>query len=193
MFRPPSAPASAPTEVTFVVAFRDDEERIGHQVRAIANHMASLGRVFEILAVNDGSRDNTLAMLELLRARMPQLRVLRANAAGRAFLRGTAEARGPIVVLSEAARPLFLGSLGWALGRIAAGREAVVLRGRYIVARRLMALPIIVRATGPGLLFERVFEQRARDLGIDILGSRRADTGGVAARFLAPVLRLLAA
>lgn len=194
MSRPHPAPAvaSAPPEISFVLAFRDDEERIGHQVRAIAGHMRSLDRRFEIVAVNDGSRDNTLAMLELLRARIPQLRVLRANAAGRAFLRGTGEARGHIVVLCEASRPLFLGPLGWAFGRIAAGREAIVLRGRYIVARRLMALPIIVRATGPGLLFERVFEQRARDLGIDILGSRPTETGGMA-RFLAPVLRLLAA
>lgn len=178
--------------VSVVLAVRDDEERIGDRVRALAQHLRALGRSFEVVAVNAGSRDNTLAMLELLVANVPELRVLPAPVPGRAFLRGTSEARGDVVLLCEAAKPLFLAPLGWALRRLDAGREAVVLRGHYIVARRLLSLPVIVRATGPGLLFERVFEQRARDLGIDVVGSRPVDNGGVA-RLLAPVLRFLAA
>lgn len=181
-----------PPEVSVVLSIGDDEELVGHQVRTITNHLQSLGRTFEILAVNDGSRDNSLAILELLASRMPRLRILRANVAGRAFLRGASEARGSTVVLCEGARPLFLGALGWALERLDRGREAVILRGRYIVARRLLTLPIIVRATGPGLLFERVFEQRAQDLGIDVVGSRPAPTGSMS-RLLGPVLRFLAA
>lgn len=186
----PNRPASV--EISVVLSIRDDEELIGHQIRAIATHLGSLGRSFEIVAVNDGSCDNSLAMLELLAARTPELRIVRASAAGRAFLRGASEARGAVIVLCEGSRPLFLGALAWALGRLDAGREAVILRGRYIVARRLLVLPVIVRATGPGLLFERVFEQRARDLGIDVVGSRPAENRGVA-RLLAPVLRFLAA
>jgi hypothetical protein len=178
--------------VSVVLSVRDDEDQIGDRVRALANHLDALGRSFEIVAVNAGSRDNTLPMLELLAVRMPELRILRAPVPGRAFLRGTSEARGDLVLLCEASKPLFLAPLGWALKRLDAGREVVVLRGHYIVARRLLSLPVIVRATGPGLLFERVFEQRARDLGIDVVGSRPADTGGVA-RLLAPVLRFLAA
>jgi cellulose synthase/poly-beta-1,6-N-acetylglucosamine synthase-like glycosyltransferase len=175
-----------------VLSVRDDEELIGHGIRTITEHLESLGRTFEIIAVNDGSRDNSMAILELLAARTSHLRILRASAAGRAFLRGTSEARGDVVVLCEGSRPLFLGALGWALGRLEVGREAVILRGRYIVARRLLTLPIIARATGPGLLFERVFEQRAQDLGIDVIGSRPAADRGVS-RLLGPVLRFLAA
>lgn len=185
-------PLSAAPEISVVLTIRDDEDRVGHQIRTIAAHLESLERTFEILAVNDGSRDNSLAMLELLAARTPYLRILRANVAGRAFLRGASEARGGVVVLCDGSRPVFLGALEWALDRLESGREAVILRGRYIVARRLMTLPIIVRATGPGMLFERVFEQRAQDLGIDVIGSRPAETGGMA-RLLAPVLRFLAA
>jgi hypothetical protein len=179
-------------DISVVIAVRDDEESIGHQVRDVAGHLASLGRTFEIVAVNDGSRDNSFAMLELLASRLPELRILRANAAGRAFLRGTSEARGAVVVLFEGGRPMSLAPLGWALSRLAAGREAVILRGRYIVARRLMALPVIVRASGPGLLFEQLFERRAQDLGIDVIGSRPAARKG-AALLLAPVVRFLAA
>ena len=179
-------------EISVVLSVRDDEELIGHGIRTITEHLESLGRTFEIIAVNDGSRDNSMAILELLAARTSHLRILRASAAGRAFLRGTSEARGDVVVLCEGSRPLFLGALGWALGRLEVGREAVILRGRYIVARRLLTLPIIARATGPGLLFERVFEQRAQDLGIDVIGSRPAADRGVS-RLLGPVLRFLAA
>ena len=76
------------------------------------------------------------------------------------------------------------------LSRLAAGREAVILRGRYIVARRLMALPVIVRASGPGLLFEPIFERRAQELGIDVVGSRPKMPMPL---LLRPVLRFLAA
>ena len=93
-------------------------------------------------------------------------------------------------MLLDAGRPASWAPLGWALSRIAAGRDAVVLRGRYVVARRLAALPVIVRASGPGLLFEAVFERRAQELGIDVVGSRPRRPMPL---LLRPVLRFLAA
>jgi hypothetical protein len=192
MTHSPQPPSPTVPEISVVITVRDNEDQIGHQVRGIAAHLQSLGRSFEIVAVNDGSRDNSLSILELIAASHPWLRVARANAAGRAFLRGAGEARGTTLMLLEGGKQPPLAPLGWALSRLAAGREAVILRGRYIVARRLLALPIIVRATGPSLLFERIFERRAQDLGIDVVGSRpvRSTTTN---RLLAPLLRLLAA
>ena len=38
------------------------------------------------------------------------------------------------------------------------------MRGRWITARRLPALPAIARARGRGEAFERSFEREARDL-----------------------------
>jgi hypothetical protein len=142
------------------------------------------------LAVNAGSSDNSFSIINILAASMPELRVLGRGSAGRPFLRGSSEARGEVVVLLDAGRSVSLAPLGWALSRIAAGRDAVVLRGRYVVARRLAALPIIVRASGPGLLFEPVFERRAQELGIDIVGSRPRRQMPF---LLRPVLRFLAA
>jgi hypothetical protein len=177
-------------DISVVLAIRNDEETVGHQVRAIVAHLRGLGRSFEIVAVNDGSRDNSLSILNLLLPHVPELRLLSSNVAGRAFLRGASEARGNALILLEAHRPVSLAPLGWALSRLEAGREAVILRGRYIVARRLLALPIIVRASGPGLLFEHVFERRAQDLGIDVVGSRPKRPAPL---LLRPVLRFLAA
>jgi hypothetical protein len=176
--------------ISVVIAVGDQEDSIGHVVRTVAAHLGRLGRSFEILAVNAASSDNSFSIINILAASMPELRVLGRSSAGRPFLRGSSEARGEVVVLLDAGRPVSLAPLGWALSRIAAGRDAVVLRGRYVVARRLEALPIIVRASGPGLLFEPLFERRAQELGIDIVGSRpRRKTPFL----LRPVLRFLAA
>jgi hypothetical protein len=180
----------AQPEISVVLAVRNDEDLVGHQIRSVARHLRSLGRSFEILAVNDGSSDNSMSLAALLAASVPEVRVLGRSAAGRAFLRGTSEARGAMVVLLEANKKVSFAPLGWALSRLAAGREAVILRGRYIVARRLMALPVIVRASGPGLLFEHVFERRAQELGIDVVGSRAKRPTPL---LLRPVLRFLAA
>lgn len=178
-------------EISVVLAVHDDEERIGHQVKAIAFHLRSLGRRFEILAVNNGTRDNSLSILELLAVRVPELHVFRASASGRAFIHGAEQANGTLLVLLDASRRLALAPLGWAFSRIAAGRDAVILRDRYIVARARPALPVLTRASGPGVLFERVFERRAQALGLDVVSTRQADKGPTAF-LLAPVLRFLA-
>jgi hypothetical protein len=177
-------------EISVVIAVGDHEESIGHEIRAVAAHLGRLGRRFEILAVNNGSSDNSFSIVNLLTAAIPELRVLGRESAGRPFLRGSSEARGDVVVLLDAGKRVSLAPLGWALSRLAAGRDAVVLRGRYVVARRLAALPVIVRAGSPGLLFEAVFERRAQELGIDVVGSRPRRPMPL---LLRPVLRFLAA
>ena len=195
--RPRSTPSqplralSAP-EISVVLAVHDDEERIGHQVKAIASHLRALKRPFEILAVNNGSRDNSLSILELLAARLPELRVARADAGGRAFLRGAEQAAGTLLILIEAGRRTTVAPIGWALSRLAAGRDAVILRDRYVVARLRPVLPVLARASGPGLLFESLFERRAQALGLDVVGSRAVPKGATSL-LLAPVLRFLAA
>jgi len=187
---PLSQRVQADLAISVVVAVGDHEDSIGHVIRSVAAHLGRLGRSFEILAVNAGSSDNSLSIANILAGSMPELRVLGRESAGRPFLRGSSEARGEVVVLLDAGRPASLAPLGWALSRIAAGRDAVVLRGRYVVARRLSTLPVIVRASGPGLLFEAVFERRAQELGIDVVGSRPRRPMPL---LLRPVLRFLAA
>ena len=177
-------------DLSVVIAVGDQEDSIGHLIRNVASHLTELGRSYEILIVNAGCGDNSLSIASVLAATMPEIEVLARDAAGRAFLRGTSEARGDVVVLVDASKPTSLAPLAWALSRLAAGRDAVVLRGRYVVARRLAVLPVVVRASGPGVLFEAVFERRAQELGIDIVGSRPRRPVPL---LLRPVLRFLAA
>jgi hypothetical protein len=177
-------------DLSVVIAVGNHEDSIGHLIRNVASHLKCLGRRFEILVVNAGCNDNSLSIASVVAGTMPEVEVLARDVAGRAFLRGTSEARGDVVVLLDAGKPVSLAPLAWALSRIGSGRDAVVLRGRYIVARRLAVLPVVVRAGGPGVLFEAVFERRAQELGIDIVGSRPRRPVPL---LLRPVLRFLAA
>src|SRR5262249_17995876 len=69
-------------EVSVVVPFRDDEERVGALARRLAGHLRALGLSFELLFVDEDARDNSVALLLLLRDReLPELRVLTASGA----------------------------------------------------------------------------------------------------------------
>jgi glycosyltransferase involved in cell wall biosynthesis len=177
-------------EISVVIAVGNHEDSIGHEIRAVASHLTGLGRAFELLVVNAGSTDNSLSIATLLTASLPQLTVLQRESSGRAFLRGCSEARGDTVVLLDAGKRVSFAPLAWALSRIAGGRDAVILRDRYVIARRLATLPVVVRASAPGLLFEAVFERRAQELGVDVVGSRPRRPTPL---LLRPVLRFLAA
>jgi hypothetical protein len=175
--------------LSVVITVRDAEETIGRDVRRIADHLREAGVSFEVLAVNDGCCDNSFSVLRLVAASVPELRLCAGDAAGRSYIRGTAEAQGELVLLLDANRGggMPLGSLSWALARLGRGVDAVVMRGRCIVGRRLACLPTIVSSGGRGDLFERRFERNARGLEIEVVGTRPRAAG-----LLAPVFRFLA-
>lgn len=179
-------------EVSVVLAVRNVEDVIAGDVRRLAAHLRQLRRPFEILAVNAGSWDTSFKVLRLLAGEVPELRLMEKDMTGRALIRGAAEACGQAVVLIDSDRmPTSLAPLGWMLSRIGAGKEAVVVRGRFIAARRLPALPAIARARGRNVAFERSFEREGLELGLalEVVGTARKAPAGL----FAPVWRLLAA
>ncbi|MDX2022392.1 MAG: glycosyltransferase [Deltaproteobacteria bacterium] len=186
-------PSQPSIDVSLVLAVSDAEETLGRDIKAFAAHMTALGLGFEIVAVNDGSRDNSLGLLKLLECQIPELRVIYRDVSGRAFVRGTSEARGQTVILADTANcPLTWAPLGWALGRLEAGKDAVVLRSRYVVARRLTCLPAVARSRGTSAAFERRFESESQGLSLEVVGSRRASNvfADVADMLRAPLRRL---
>ena len=188
-----TSPSAGP-EVSVILPVGNHEDLVGHQVKAVTSHLRSLGRTCEVIAVNDGSRDNSLPILELLAARLPELRVVRASAAGRAFQRGAVESNGGILLLVVDPNRLPLAPLGWALSRLASGRDAVMLRGRYVVGRAVATSRLVARAPGPGPAFERLFERlsdrREPGLWLDVVGSRMPPPSA-SGRLLGPLLRFL--
>jgi glycosyltransferase involved in cell wall biosynthesis len=90
--------ASTP-DISVVVPVFDEEGAAPALAREIAQAFA--GRNFEIVFVDDASRDGTRAALAAIKAEIPQLRVVahRKNAGqSRAIRTGVLAARGPVIV-----------------------------------------------------------------------------------------------
>lgn len=180
-------------DVTAVVACRDDEESCGHTVRRVAEHLRALGLRAEVIAVDEGSADNTLPLLALLSRSIPELQVIAGADPGRGFVRGAELARGRALLLIDASSEAPLSALGFALERIAAQRDAVAVGGRYLVLHRTRTLrahdALLHRRDAAEL--ERRFLRRARGLGlaVDLAAPRRKPTTWARLReaLLAPI------
>jgi len=173
-----------------IVVVRDDEDSVGRDVRDLCGRLRERHLAFEILAISDGSYDTSLTLLRFLCADLPELRVLGTARSGRAFRRAAALAQGDVVLLWEADRGSAFphAILGWATSRLQR-KDGVVVRGRFMLANRRAALPVLLEARGRGDEYEAHFERRAASLGLDleIVGKQRARRR----RLLAPVLRIL--
>src|SRR3954454_20007189 len=99
MAAPPANLSGISPDISIVVPVYDEEGAAPALAREIAAAFA--GRNFEILFVDDASRDGTRAALKGLEGEIPQLRLLghRHNAGqSRALRSGILAARGPVVV-----------------------------------------------------------------------------------------------
>src|SRR5574337_475403 len=98
----PLAMAEAPRfDVSVILPFGDDEEAVGIAVRRTAEHLRGLGVAFEILAIDEDSGDNSHAVLALLRAEVPELRVTHAPGRGRGIDVGAARAQGTLLLVAS--------------------------------------------------------------------------------------------
>jgi glycosyltransferase involved in cell wall biosynthesis len=79
-FREPGLDASrganAPVEVSIVVPLYNEEESVQPMYERITEAVADMGRPYEILFVNDGSRDRTFEIAAGLASRDPRLKVI---------------------------------------------------------------------------------------------------------------------
>ncbi len=158
-------------DVSVIVPFGDDEERIGTMIRHVAAHLRALDARFEIIAADEDSRDNSVALLSLLHDHgvLPELRIV---SAGRdlGFTVGSRVARGRTVWLLDidhAGRPF--APFWWAQGRVAGGEvDAVIVPGRFIVCRRTQSWRVLEETRGRGVAYERRFTRRALARGLRV-------------------------
>jgi hypothetical protein len=168
-------------DVSVVLPFGDDEEFVGIAVRRTAEHLRGLGLAFEILAIDEDSGDNSHAVLALLRAEVPELRVTHASARGRGVDAGAARAQGTLlVVASPDVAAGSLDGIGDACRRLLAGEgDAEVALTRYTIAHRVRALAAIrgARLVGPAM-----HRRLAKRLEVKSLLVRIAGPTGVAVK-----------
>jgi hypothetical protein len=161
--------AALSPSLSIVLPFADHEDVLGAGCRRLAGHCRALGISFELLAIDEGSGDNSHALLALLRPELPELRILTVPGPDRAFAAGAAAARGRTVMLVEPlAATRSLAALDAALTRLGHGADLVILPGRFAVARRTRALGVLdpTRGRGPG--FERRLARRASRRGLRV-------------------------
>src|SRR5581483_7844661 len=90
--------------ISIVVPLYNEEECVEALFEAIRREAEKLGRSYEVLFVDDGSRDRTFEICERLTARHPALRVVkfrRNYGQTPAMAAGFQEARGEIVVTMD--------------------------------------------------------------------------------------------
>jgi glycosyltransferase involved in cell wall biosynthesis len=98
-------PRERPVEVTIVLPCYNEQEHVIAEVERISAAMDSSGYSYELLAIDDCSTDNTLALLREAQDRFPNMRLMpfrRNGGSGTARRVGTLDARGEIVVWTDA-------------------------------------------------------------------------------------------
>ncbi|MGH8892331.1 MAG: glycosyltransferase family 2 protein [Actinomycetes bacterium] len=101
----PVADRSGAPLVTIVLPCYNEHEHVVEEVERICAAMDTSGHTYELLAIDDASTDETLALLEDAQPRFPNLRLMpfrRNGGSGTARRIGTLDARGEIVVWTDA-------------------------------------------------------------------------------------------
>lgn len=101
----PDAPSLAAPLVTIVLPCFNEREHVIEEVERICAAMDASQHSYELLAIDDASTDDTLALLEDALPRFPQMRLMpfrRNGGSGTARRIGTLDARGEIVVWTDA-------------------------------------------------------------------------------------------
>ena len=101
---PPRRASSQPVEITALVPVYNEAENLEPLLMKLAADLASLGKSYEILVVDDGSTDATVERLHELHRRIPNLHaiVFRRNYGKSAALSvGFAAARGRVIVTMD--------------------------------------------------------------------------------------------
>jgi hypothetical protein len=176
-------------DVSVVLPFGDDEEAVGVAVKRTAEHLRGLGLTFEVLAIDEDSGDNSHAVLALLRAEVPELRVTHAPGRGRGVDLGAGRAQGTLLLI--ATPDVASGSLdgaGEACRRLLAGDgDAEVALGRYTVVHRMRSLAAVRGTRLLGAAMHRRLSKRLtlQQLAVRVSGSAGAAAGTAVSRLRA--------
>jgi glycosyltransferase involved in cell wall biosynthesis len=185
-----SRPATATTTlaVTVVLPCYNERDHVLLEIERITIAMDASGYSYELLVIDDGSTDGTLGVLEAAAASYPHLRLMpfrRNGGSGTARRIGTREARGAIVVWTDADMTYPNERIPEFVGYLAANPDvAQVVGARTVEAGRHKALRIPAKWTIRKIA-EMLTSTRIPDLNSGLRAFRRETA--------LPYLRLLPA
>jgi hypothetical protein len=176
-------------DVSVIVPFGDDEEAVGMAIKRTAEHLRGTGVSFEILAIDEDSRDNSHAVLALLRAEVPELRVTHAPGRGRGVDVGAGRAQGTLVLIATPdVASASVDGAGDACRRLLAGDgDAEVALGQFTIAHRIRAMAAFRGARLAGAAMHRRLSKRLQmlNLAVRITGPTGAMAKSAVGRFSA--------
>ncbi len=126
-----------PLDVTILVPAKDEAENLPEFIRLCDQSLGTAGFTFEVIVVDDGSRDGTAAVLGQLAAQFPFLRTVkhrRQRGIAEALRSGTDAARGDILVFYPADLQYRPEDIPTLVGPILAGEADMVTgskQGKY--------------------------------------------------------------
>ncbi|MFT3694533.1 MAG: hypothetical protein QM831_15400 [Kofleriaceae bacterium] len=175
-------------DVSVILPFGDDEETVGVAVKRTAEYLRAANVAFELLAIDEDSGDNSHAVLALLRADVPELRVTHASGRGRGVDVGAARAQGTLLLVTtpDVAAASLDGAADAVRRLLANDGDAEVALGGYTVAHRVRALVAFRGARLVGAAMHRRLQKR---LAVRHLAVRSTGPNGAAVK---PVGRLRA-
>lgn len=124
---PPALIAATP-EISVVVPIYNEEESIPQLYERLTTELEKLGKPYEIIAADDGSRDRSFALLSEFAARDPRLRVVRFRrnfGQTAAFSAGFDRARGRVVITIDADLQNDPADIGTLLAKVDEGYDVV--------------------------------------------------------------------
>jgi dolichol-phosphate mannosyltransferase len=160
-------------EISVVIPVHDEADNVAELAREIA--AAFDGRPYEMIFVDDASRDATLARLEALKSEMPTLRVLaHATNAGqsRAVRSGVLAARGAVVVTMDGDRQNDPADAPALADRLMAGGPDLGMVGGRRAKRQDSASKRVASRFGNGVR-RRLLNDESEDTGCGLKAFRR--------------------
>ncbi len=178
-------------DASVILPFGDDEEAVGIAVRRTAEHLRGLNLSFEIIAIDEDSGDNSHAVLALLRAEIPELRVTHAPGRGKGIDVGASRAQGTLLIVSTPdVASASLDGVGDTCRRLLANEgDAEIALTRFTVAHRIRALAAF---RGGRLVGPAMHRRLAKRLQAAALSVRVTGPTGVAAKSAVSRLRAFA-
>jgi hypothetical protein len=159
-------------DVSVVMPFADDEDRVGVLARRVAAYLRAQKLSFEVLAADEGSGDNSVLVLSLVAAEVPELRVIRSTP-HHGCSAGASVARGRTIWFVDPTRAdASLAPFGRAHDRLVGGAaDVIAIDGRWVVCRRSRAWRALASLRGRAAVFDRRLVRRATLYGLFVESS----------------------
>lgn len=150
-------------DVSVIMPFADHEQVVGSACRRIAEYFRSAGMVVDIIAVDQGSGDNSQPVLQLLRSEIPELRMIM----GRNYASGVGTSHAPVLVLltPEQAANCLCSSLANAVWDISRHEADMQLVDEHLLVCSRDCADLIVKTSPQRLQMPRKLFQRGRARG----------------------------